>query len=74
MATYNEVKQRFIDYLAEINLDKLNMMDLSVYSGILRTIYDTDRPDYMETLTKALSATSGLCACKSEVIPDGGIH
>lgn len=52
--TYNDIKQRYIDHLASMDLAKLNMMDLSAYSGILRTLYETERSDYMMELFKNL--------------------
>lgn len=65
---YTELKQRYIDHLASMDLNTLNMMDLSAYSNILRTLYETERGDYMSELFKNLPAFG--CVATSEV-PNG---
>lgn len=62
---YTELKQRYIDHLASMDLNTLNMMDLSAYCNILRTLYETERGDYMTELFKNLP-TFG-CVTNSEV-------
>lgn len=70
MHTYDEVKQRFIDHLAEMDLSKMDMEDLSAYSAIIKTLYDTDREDFAITMAKIMADT-GYHNGKSEVTENG---
>lgn len=67
---FKDVKQRFIDYLGNMELDKLNMMDLSTYSNIIRTMHDTERADYFETIVKMM--TTSHCTSVAGEVKDNG--
>lgn len=43
--TVEELKQRFINYLGSMDMNKMNIMDLNVYVNILRMVNDMDKPD-----------------------------
>lgn len=62
---YVELKQRYINHLASMDLNTLNMMDLFAYSNILCALYETERGDYMSELFKNLPAFG--CVATSEV-------
>lgn len=54
MNTVVTVKQRLIDYLAQMDLNKLTMIDLREYTGIIYQLTTMDKPDYMEAMAKAV--------------------
>lgn len=70
MHTYNEMKQRFIDHLAEMDLRKMDMADLSAYSAILGTLYETEREDFATAMAKIMAET-GYRNGKAEVTENG---
>ena len=44
--TVTDLKQQFVDHLANMDKNKMSMTDLSLYSSILHTLIDTERPDF----------------------------
>ena len=48
--TVPELKQQFIDHLGNLDKDKMNMYDLSIYVNILKTVSDMNKPDTTATL------------------------
>ncbi len=54
--TLKDVKQRFIDYLMAMDLDKLDMSGLSTYSYILKTLDEMEKPGYAEAMAMAMSS------------------
>lgn len=48
--TVHELKQQFIDHLGNLDKDKMNMYDLSIYVNILKTVSDMSKPDTTATL------------------------
>lgn len=67
-----DVKQKFIEHLMEMDLNKLNVADLSFYAGILRTLDEMEKPSYTEAMASLLSQVMPVCGKKeSEVECDG---
>lgn len=53
MNKMSDVKQRLIDHLAQMDLNKMSMMDLREYTGIVYKVISMEKPDYLETMAKA---------------------
>ena len=68
--TVTDLKQQFVDHLANMDKNKMSMTDLSLYSSILHTLIDTERPDFsascMEVLKNIYASKAGLCAEKKD--------
>ena len=44
MATFKDVKEKYIDYLMDMDLNKMSVMDLSTYGLILKTVDEMEKP------------------------------
>lgn len=68
--TVTDLKQQFVDHLANMDKNKMSMTDLSLYSSILHTLIDTERPDFsascMEVLKNIYAIKAGVCAEKED--------
>lgn len=68
--TVKDLKQQFVDHLASMDKNKMSMTDLSLYSSIVRTLLDTERPDFsascMEVLKNIYASKAGICAEKED--------
>lgn len=68
--TVTDLKQQFVDHLANMDKNKMSMTDLSLYSSILHTLIDTERPDFsascMEVLKNIYASKVGVCAEKED--------
>lgn len=62
MATYKELKQKYIDHLMGMDLDKMSVVDLYTYGGILKTINEMEQPNYAEAMTAVLAQFMPVCA------------
>lgn len=62
MATYKELKQKYIDHLMEMDLDKMSVVDLYTYAGILKTINEMELPNYAEAMAAVLAQIMPVCA------------
>lgn len=72
--TVDELKQDLIDHLASIDLEKLNMIDLSTYAMTVKTADDMMRRDAFERFfenTNHLTNGFKYCACEKEGVADG---
>lgn len=56
MYTLKDLKQRFIDYLMAMDLDKLDMSALNSYSFILKALDDMEKPGYAESLSAIMGS------------------
>lgn len=68
MITIEELKQKYIDHLYDMNLSALNMMDLQSYGYAVKLADDMSKPTYVESMA-AMMATignNGMCSCKAE--------
>ena len=68
--TVTDLKKQFVDHLANMDKNKMSMTDLSLYSSILHTLIDTERPDFsascMEVLKNIYASKAGVCAEKED--------
>lgn len=68
--TVTDLKQQFVDHLASMDKNKMSMMDLSVYSSIVRTLLDTERPDFsascIDVLKNIYASKADVCAEKED--------
>lgn len=68
--TVTDLKQQFVDHLSNMDKNKMSMTDLSLYSSILHTLIDTERPDFsascMEVLKNLYASKAGVCAEKED--------
>lgn len=76
MITIEELKQRYIDYLYDMKLSTLNMMDLQSYGYAVKLVDEMCKPTYAESMA-AMMATirdSAMISCKADdkaVVTDG---
>lgn len=71
MITIEELKQKYIDYLYDMKLSTLNMMDLQSYGYAVKLADEMSKPTYAESMATIMSS---MCACKADdkaVITDG---
>ena len=61
MATYKDIKQKFIDHLVGVDLYKMNVTDLYTYACILKTVDEMEQPGPEETMTAAIAPLVNLC-------------
>lgn len=77
MATFKDVKEKYIDYLMGMDLSSMNMYDLSAYGLILRTVDEMEKPNYAESIASMMASIMPVCAGKnekeSEVSSFGGV-
>lgn len=67
--TFEMAKDRLMEHLVRVDLEKLSMMELSTYAGMiaqLGSLYNDD-PDYDQKLTNLLKA--GFCGLKAPSVP-----
>lgn len=65
MNTTQTVKQKLIDHLAQMDMNKLSFADLEAYVRIIGCVSTMEKPDYMESLARY--AASGFC-CNTSAI------
>lgn len=61
MATFKELKQKYIDHLMGVDLYKMNVTDLYTYACILKTVDEMEQPGPEETMTAAIAPLVNLC-------------
>lgn len=61
MATYKELKQKYIDHLMGVDLYKMNVTDLYTYACILKMVDEMEQPGPEETMTAAIAPLVNLC-------------
>lgn len=74
MNTYNDFKQKFIDHMMTVDYDKMNTMDLANVALILKTLYETEKEDYMSKLLDKMGSyapTFGCVTAAPEVTDNG---
>lgn len=71
MNTVDEVIQRLIDYLADVDLAELSMIDLQTYTSVLSQLHGMNKKDYMELLVESMNKNYGFCGGMKEVKADG---
>ena len=64
MATYKELKQKYIDHLMGMDLEKLDASGLLSYGYNVKNLWDMERQTYAETLALAMSSCMPVCAEK----------
>lgn len=55
MNTINDLKQRLIDHLYTVDLDKLTLMDLNSYAFTVKTVCEMEQPGYAEVVASMLA-------------------
>ena len=60
MNTLKDLKQRFIDYLMDMDLNKLDMSGLSTYGYILKNLDEMEKPGYAEALGLAFGSMNAM--------------
>ena len=68
MTTCDDLKTKYFDHLAGIDLAALSMAELATYGGILRNIDEMLKPSYTEQMAALMMG----CACKREEGRDDG--
>lgn len=77
MNTYHDMKQKFIDYMMTVDYDKMNTMDLANVALILKTLYETEKEDYMNKLLSSMASavpsfSSFGCATTAREVKENG--
>ena len=57
MATVNEAKDRILERLATMDMDKMTLMDAGMYVDILKKITEIGEKSYADILQETLEAT-----------------
>lgn len=72
--TVADLKQQFVDYLYNMDKNKMSMMELNTYVFILKTLLDTEKKDpsdsWVDILKTIYAANAPVCAEK-EVYDNG---
>lgn len=68
MTTFDDLKTKYFDHLAGVDLATLSMAELATYGGILRNIDEMLKPSYTEQMAALMMG----CACKREEGHDDG--
>ena len=55
MNTVTSLQQKLIDYLSEIDLNKLSVCELNGYASVINQLHNMTKPDYTDTLAKILA-------------------
>ena len=66
MATYKELKQKYIDHLMGMDLEKMDASGLLAYGYNVKILWDMERPTYAENLALAMSSCMPVCAKKEK--------
>jgi hypothetical protein len=61
MATYKELKKKFIDHLMGVDLYKMNITDLYTYACILKTVDEMEQPSCAEAMKTAMEPILNYC-------------
>ena len=61
MATYKEIKQKYIDHLMSLDLYKMGVTDLYTYACILRMIDEMEQPNCAEAMATAITPLVNYC-------------
>lgn len=61
MATYKEIKQKYIDHLMGVDLYKMNMADLHTYARILKMVDEMEQPSCAEAMKTAFEPIMNYC-------------
>lgn len=59
MYTVKDLKERFVNYLMTMDLDKMDVQELSQYGYIVKTVDEMEKPGYAEALSMALNGFGG---------------
>lgn len=68
MTTFDDLKTKYFDHLAGIDLAALSIAELATYGGILRNIDEMLKPSYTEQMAALMMG----CTCKREEGHDDG--
>ena len=71
MATYKEVKQKYIDHLMDADLCKMGVTDLYTYACILRMVDEMEQPGYAEAMKTAITPLMDYCKSANA---ESGVH
>lgn len=68
MITINDLKQKYIEYLYDMELSRLSVLELQTYGNALRVADEISKPSYAESMTALFSQINAMkgCACKAE--------
>lgn len=68
MATCKELKEKFIDYLMDVDLDTLDVNELSTFAYTIKIVNETENGDYYANMIKtmSLSIPFGIAGKESE--------
>lgn len=66
MKTVKDVKQRLIDQLMSMDMDRMSLVELEAYTRIVGNLATMEKPDYMESLARY--AAGGFCNTNVSVI------
>lgn len=61
MATYKELKQKYIDHLMGVDLYKMNVTDLYTFACILKTVDEMEQPSCAEAMKTAMEPILNYC-------------
>ena len=68
MTTFDDLKQKYFDHLAGIDLAALSVAELATYGSILCNIDEMLKPSYTEQMANIMMG----CACKKEEADGNG--
>lgn len=68
MATCKELKEKFIDYLMDVDLDTLDVSELSTFACTIKIVNEMENGDYYANMIKTLSLSIpfGIAGKESE--------
>ncbi len=62
MTTFNELKRKYFEHLASVDLAALSVAELEIYGRIMNTVNEMLKPSYTEQMASMMMG----CACKRE--------
>lgn len=72
--TVADLKQQFVDYLYNMDKNKMSMMELNTYVFILKTLFDTEKEDPSDSWVDILKTIYAVNApvCAEKEVSDNG--
>lgn len=62
MNTITDIKAKILSYMGNMDLDAMTLMDISLYTDILRRVSDINEKPYLETLMETMGRGFNNCS------------
>lgn len=67
MTTINDLKQKYIEHLYDVELSRLSMLDLQTYGNAVRAADEMSKPSYAESMTTMLARIGAMNSCATRI-------